>query len=71
MIMLPKMHAWDKMFENICLKATRDTFFQYVLWSGDRGTQFFGLGDIQQKKKVQNFLASRETSKFSPLVGHS
>ena len=40
------------------------------MWSVIRG-QFFGGDDTQQKKKVQTFLACRETPKFPPLLGHS
>ena len=69
MIVLLKMHAWGKIFEKMYQKIY--PFFLYVLWSGDRGTQFFGGGDIQQKKKVKTFLACRETPKSPPLVGHS
>ena len=62
-IVLLKMHASGKIFDRICLKADGDSFFfqyRYGVRSEDRGTQFFGAGNIQQKGKVQNFwLAGR------------
>ena len=36
-----------------------------------QGDSIFWWDDIQQKGKVQNFLAYKETLKFPPLVGHS
>ena len=60
-----------RVFDRICLKAVRDTFFPiYWVWSGDRGTQFFSGVDIQQKGKVQTFWLARRRAKFPPLVGH-
>ena len=72
MIVLLKMHVPGKMFDRICLKAVRDTFFFpiYGVWSGDRGTQFFGGGDIQHKGKTQTFWLVGEPPKFPPLVAH-
>ena len=65
------MHASGKIFNKICLKAIRNTFFQLCsLWSGDRGTKFFSGGDIQQKRKVQTFWLAGRPLKFPPLVGH-
>ena len=48
MIVLLKMHASGNIFDKICLKAIRDTFFFPIcgLWSGDMGTQTFGESDI-------------------------
>ena len=60
MIVLLKMHASDMPF-----------FFQYRygLCSGDRETQFFGGGNIQQKGKVQTFWLAGRPPKYPPFVG--
>ena len=34
--MKPKMCTTGKIFGKICLKAVRDTFFQYVIWNQER-----------------------------------
>ena len=71
MTVLLKIHASDKIFDKICLKAIRDTFFSNMsLWSGDRGNQFFSAGDIRQKEKVQAFWHAGRPPKFPPLVGY-
>ena len=72
-IVLLKMHASGKIFDRICLKADGDSFFfqyRYGVRSEDRGTQFFGAGNIQQKGKVQNFWLAGRPPKFPPLLGH-
>ena len=72
MIVLLKMHAPGKIFDRICLRAARDTFFSriYGVWSGDRWTQSFAGGNIQQKEKVQTFWFAWRPPKSPSLVGH-
>ena len=72
MIVLLKMHASGKIFNKICLKAIRNTFFfHYVVCDqGTGGTKFFSGGDIQQKRKVQTFWLAGRPPKFPPLKGH-
>ena len=54
MILLLKIHASCKIFDKICLKAIRDTFFpnMWFVIKG-QGTQFFCGCDIQQKDTPQ------------------
>ena len=71
MIVSLKMLASEKIFDKIFWKLLEISFFPiWGLWSGDRGTQFFGGGDIQQKGKVQTFWLAGRPPKFPPLVGH-
>ena len=72
------MHATDKMFDKICLKAIKDTFVSNM-WSVTRGwgrgggvLSFLLRGNIQQKRKFQTFgLAERPSPQFVPLVEHT
>ena len=71
MILLLKMHASGKTFDRICLKTVTDTFFSaYGVCSGDRRTQSFGRGDIQQKVKFWTFWLAGRPTKLYPLVAH-
>ena len=51
MIVLLKMHASGKIFDKICLKAIRDTFFfQYVVCDLGTGGVNFLLGVISNRR---------------------
>ena len=46
MIMKLKVCSTDKIFGKICLKAVRDTFFQYVVCNQERdGVRYKGKGE--------------------------
>ena len=77
-----KMCSTGKIFDKICLKAIRDTFFQYVVCNqrkvGVRHEEkggdpiFLVRSDIQQRDKVQTFEHEwGEPSPVSPLVENS
>ena len=70
MTVLLKMHASGEIFDKICLKAIRDTFFQYVVCDQGTGELIFSVVVIQQKGKTQTFWFAERPPKFSPLVGH-
>ena len=63
MIVWLKMYAPVKMFAEICLKAIRDTFFQYVVCDQRKtgGLSFFVISSIQ-KKEIETFGLKAESS---------
>ena len=66
MIVLLKMDASDNIFDKICLKAIRDTFFfQYVVYDQGTGGLNFLVGVIS------NILACKDTLQTPSIIGTS
>ena len=62
----------SRIFDKICLKAIKTFFFQYVICDqGTGGLNFFGGGDIQQKRKIQTFWLAGRLPPILPLSGAS